>query len=432
MRKKVLQVIQSKSNRNILILFSGNVLALLIQLITAPFIARIYTPKEVGSFALIFSTISIITPIINGRYELAILMPRTKVGTYSVFFLATLISMFISIILLPISIVFSRQIAQCLGDVNIAKYIFFIPLISLLIGIYNPLRYYFTRKSNYNILSVSQVSKSLAQSVLQIGLGILKFREAGIIWGFFLSQFAGNASFIKLFYKEYKIEKNYVKVKWKTIKHVLVKYKDYPLFSSWAIFASTFAMNITVFYINGLYGTNNLGYYSLMQRYIASPLAIVSTAVGQVFMQELAVKYRLSESGMSIFKSYVKKLGILGAGILIPLYFLAKPVVSMLFGSKWIISADLTQIFAPVMFIQFIAIPLQMVGVVYQKQKLFLALQIGTFFMYLLPILVAEQLKLSMNSFFRLQAVTIGTWCLITLYFYYNIIRKHNLVNMSS
>ncbi len=425
MIKKLSTIFQSTSNKNILTLFSGNAGALLIQLAISPIIARIYSPKDLGVFAILFSTISILTTIINARYELAILLSKGQVGTFNVFFLSIIIASIMALGLTLMIMIWKVPIAIFLGDVNVARYLYFIPVITFLMGIYNPLKYYFTRHANYKILSLSQISKSLVQCGVQVGFGFLKITSIGLILGLFFSQLAGNTTLIKSFLKDLKTVPRKI-ISLRSLKHVFVKYKDYPMYSTWAVFLSAIATNITVFYIGSLYGTDNLGYYSFMQRYISAPLSLISVAIGQVFMQELSLKYRTNASGIKVFKQYIKKLFFLGVCVFLPIFFLIQPAVDIFFGPKWRVSADITRILSPMLLIQFIVIPLQLVGVVYQKQKTFLALQVVTFLVYLAPIVITKKHFLPMNDFFLLQMFAISSWSLVTIYFYYKMIVKHD------
>ena len=60
------------------ILIFGTAIAQLITIGFTPILSRIYTPEDFGVFAIIFSISSILSSIIGGRYEIAIVQPKEK------------------------------------------------------------------------------------------------------------------------------------------------------------------------------------------------------------------------------------------------------------------------------------------------------------------------------------------------------------------
>jgi len=423
MLSKIKAKFLTTSNKNILTLFSGNVFAQVLPLLFAPWIARIYTPSELGIFAIIFSFTNVLSTIINGRYEMAIVIPKSNSSTFSVVFLSIFIAVVFFLFLLPISIFFSEETAAVLKNPSIRSYLIYVPIITLLIGIYNPLKYYFTREGNFKILTYSQVSKSASQSILQVLLGLTRYKELGLILGYLFSQFFGNTTIIRSFI--YKMKRStYRKVDMNSMKYVAYKFKEFPQYSVWGIFLNNIAQNVTIFYIGSLFGNENLGYFSFMQRYINAPLFLISGTIGQIYIQELSKNLRAGKSGMKIYKAYIKKLSLLSGLILLPMYFLISPFVEVFFGSQWIESALITKIMIPLFFVRFITVPLTLTISVYQKQKLALLLQLGIFTMTLLPIFYAQYNKSSMESFLYLQTITLAIYYLFLVYVFYKVVKK--------
>ena len=55
---------------------TGTSLAQAIPIIISPILTRIYTPEDFGLLALFLSITNIIGSVANGRYELAIMLPK--------------------------------------------------------------------------------------------------------------------------------------------------------------------------------------------------------------------------------------------------------------------------------------------------------------------------------------------------------------------
>ena len=70
---------KSEFNRNILTLMTGTTIAQAIPIAISPILTRIYTPEDFGIFAIFLAITLIIGSIANGRYELAIMIPKKDV-----------------------------------------------------------------------------------------------------------------------------------------------------------------------------------------------------------------------------------------------------------------------------------------------------------------------------------------------------------------
>ena len=81
---------------------TGTGLAQAIPIAISPILTRIYTPEEFGVFALYMAIASILTVLVTGRYEMAILLPKKDRDAMSLVALSIALSFFISIILLII------------------------------------------------------------------------------------------------------------------------------------------------------------------------------------------------------------------------------------------------------------------------------------------------------------------------------------------
>ena len=64
------------SNKKVAILIFGTSVAQLITIGFTPLLSRIYNPDDFGLFAIIFDISSIISTVIGGRYEIALVQPE--------------------------------------------------------------------------------------------------------------------------------------------------------------------------------------------------------------------------------------------------------------------------------------------------------------------------------------------------------------------
>jgi O-antigen/teichoic acid export membrane protein len=78
--KKIIQLLpfRSEFGKNILTLSSGTAFAQVIPFLFYPIIARIFTPAEFGLLATLTALITIMAEFSSGKYELGILIAKTK------------------------------------------------------------------------------------------------------------------------------------------------------------------------------------------------------------------------------------------------------------------------------------------------------------------------------------------------------------------
>ena len=97
---------KSEFNRNILTLMTGTTIAQAIPIAISPILTRIYTPEDFGIFAIFLAITIIIGSIANGRYELAIMIPKKDEDAINIFALGFIITTSISLLLLVLVLIF--------------------------------------------------------------------------------------------------------------------------------------------------------------------------------------------------------------------------------------------------------------------------------------------------------------------------------------
>ena len=100
---------KSEFSKNVLTLMTGTTIAQAIPIAISPILTRIYTPEDFGVLALFVAITTIFGTIANGRYELAIMLPKKDEDAINIFALGFIITCFISLILLILVLIFMRN-----------------------------------------------------------------------------------------------------------------------------------------------------------------------------------------------------------------------------------------------------------------------------------------------------------------------------------
>jgi O-antigen/teichoic acid export membrane protein len=366
---------KSEFTYNVLTLMTGTTIAQAIPIAISPILTRIYTPEDFGLLALFVAIISIFGSIANGRYELAIMLPKKDEDAINIMALGFIITVTLSIVLLFSVLFFQHHIIQLLNNQDIAPWLYLIPFSVFLIGCFNLLHYFNNRKKFYKDLAKATIYKSIGRAVIQLSFGFLQLGVLGLISGQIFSQIISNT---KLFFN---IKRLNLFAKISKVKIIMLgkKYKDFPKFSIWAILANTLAQNLINILISSFYNIKTLGFYSLAQRLLGIPSSLIGSSIGQVFFQEATKEEQKTGNVLKTFNSTVKKLLFIAIPSFGILFFIIEDIFSFVFGEEWKVAGKYAQIIVPLFFVRFISNAVSSIYDIYHSLKLELIWQITVF-----------------------------------------------------
>ena len=113
----------SKFFKNVLAMVSGTTLAQLLPLAVSPLLTRYYTEADFGIMGTITSISDIIAVAICGRYQLAIMLPKSRQKAFSLSVLSIIIAIFGTVILLIIVIAFPGELENIIGVTGISEWV---------------------------------------------------------------------------------------------------------------------------------------------------------------------------------------------------------------------------------------------------------------------------------------------------------------------
>jgi len=393
---------------NVIVLLTGTGIAQIVPILVAPFLSRLYTPEDFGVLALYLSILQILGSIINLRYEMAIVLPKSKRESLALVLIGLYVAIAGSILLFSIVSIFNNNITSILGNNKISPWLYVIPFNIFLIGFFNILNYYNTRIKQFKEIAKSNIVKSTANSCIQVLLGVFKF-NSGLIIGQLFSSFLGNYSLSKTLYKEKEILKTFTRNElWSIAK----RYRKFPIYSTWGTFLNTFSLNCSNFFINAIYTLSQLGYYSYGYKYLSLPVSLIGNSVSQVYVQKAAEERNEFGNCKDLFISTFKKLLFISLAIFSLLFFIVEDLFAFIFGEQWRIAGRFAKIMIPLVFIRFISTPLSTTITVFEHQKLALLCHSILFILTLLSPLLSYTLNLEIESFLYLN-----TWIL----FFYHV-----------
>jgi len=370
---------KSEFTRNVLTLMTGTTIAQAIPIAISPILTRLYSPEDFGLFALFIAIASIFGSIANGRYELAIMLPKKDEDAINILALGFIINVVLSFTLLLVVLIFNDSLLSLLNNDDISSWLYLVPVSVFLMGCFNLLNYFNNRKKLYKDLAKANVAKSIAMAIVQLSFGFLKAGVFGLVSGQLTSQVVSNT---KLFFN---IKRLNLFSKISRIKIIAQgkRYKDFPKFSMWAFLANTLSLNLINIFVSSVYNIKTLGFYSLTQKLLSIPLSLIGSSIGQVLFQESTKEKQLTGKAINSFNSTVKKLFLITVPSFGILFFLVEDLFAFVFGEEWRIAGKYAQIIMPLFAVRFIVAPITLIAIVFEKIKIDLFFQFGLLFLYI-------------------------------------------------
>ena len=319
---------------NVLKLITGTALGQMITVLVSPILARIYTPEDFGILAVYISVVAILAVIICLRFELAIMLPEKKEEAADLVILSIFIAAFISLCLLFTFIIFNKNISVLIGHPEIRFYLYLVPLSTFFYGSFQAFSYWMSRSQKFNQLAAAKTTKEAAIAGTQLSLGA--FLQAGAL-GLVAGQIAGNATAtgILLVKSFNQIRRRFCSAISNNLKTVFIKYKKFPLFTSWAALLNAISQNIPAILLAFLFSPSVAGLYAIAIRVLHMPIALIGNSVKQVYYQKASEIYNDNRPVLRIFLKTTQLLALIAVIPFLIVILWGEPIFTFVFGTQW-------------------------------------------------------------------------------------------------
>jgi O-antigen/teichoic acid export membrane protein len=265
----------------------------------------------------------------------------------------------------------------------------------LLGACYSALQSWFVRKKQFSLIARSRVGQSVGGAGTQVGLGFGGVAPLGLFVGSIMNT---SVACIVLGYNLLRAESRLLKtISWLRMKVMAVSYHRFPKYSSLEALSNCAALQVPIVMIAAMPVGPEAGYLTMAMYVMQAPMALVGTAIGQVYLSRAAGEYRADKLGdftADIFAGLLK-VGVgplLFAGIVSPVAFV------IVFVEAWIRAGQLVVWMTPWFIMQFIASSISMALHVSGNQRTALSLQIFGLIIRVTAVWVAETVALNWVS----------------------------------
>ena len=394
-------------------LVSGNVLVQMLSMGLAPILSRIFLPEYFGVtavFSSLYTTLSVFTCL---RYEVTIVLTKTKEEAANMLAISIMFAFLTLGILLPVLWFTRSWFADILKTPLLAEYMWVIPIVAFLIGIFNALNYWNSRRRKYSRLSAALVMQEFVQDGIRLGFGFAG-HPSGLI--LILSNMAGYVtSFGELVRRFIKEDRGLFKtLNWAQIRTDIARYRKFPLFNIWAGLINNFSNQVPMLMLAAFFSTTITGYYSLGYGMVRLPIIMIAGAIGQVFLQR-AGKARYDGSLPALVESTYDRLLTLGLFPMLLITMAGKDIFIVMLGNQWAEAGVYSQILSLWTFFVFVSMPLNTLANVFERQEINLVLNIVVFVSRIISLLIGGLLHnvLLTMWLFALSGILTSGWYIL-------------------
>lgn len=369
--------------KNVLILSSGALIGQIIVVLASPLLTRLYSVESFGYLSVFTSISTILALLSTGRYELAIVLPKSNSKALKLIKLILCIGLVISLLYLILITLFKDVIrindpTKFLNDNSayiLPIYVFFISLLSIL-------TYWNQRKKTYKRITTANAVHSIVNTIISLILGFILI-ENGMIIGLL-----GSVIFTVIFYllHDKRLIKKVLNIK--GIKSVAKEYESFPQYMILSDLSLNTNQQLTPILFSSFYDSEIVGHYSLANRMLRLPNIIVTGSIANVFRNDAIDELRIKNNCKGLYVSTFKKLFLLSFPIYLTIFIVSPFIFKFIFGENWGITGEFGRIISTYLFVEFMANPLNTLFYVRNQQKKLMIIQTINLIMSIIMIAV--------------------------------------------
>lgn len=319
---------------DVVVLAGGTAFSQALLFLATPLITRLYEPADFGVWSLIRSLGSIAAVVACWRYELSIVLPKQDKEAANMFAASVLIAIAMSGLLLLIVSLFGIQVAQLLSTTEILPWLWVLPLMLLLTGIYQAGNYWSTRKNQFSRLAISRIVQSIVLVSVQIGLALtIGPSSSGLIIGMIIGQIAATGALAIQIWQE--DGRSILDAwDWQSITTGISTHKNFPLYVAPYSFIGNLSQQMVLLLLGIFTTTQIAGLYSFANIIVMLPIGLISSALNQVFFIKASQHLATGNLGKFVTK-VLTSLVIVTTPLFSFFIFNTEWLFTTFFGNKW-------------------------------------------------------------------------------------------------
>ncbi len=359
---------------NISKLLSANMIAQVVGILIYPLLTRMYEPGDFALLSLFLTIANAILIISTGDLQYAIPLPKNEDGAYAL--VGTMvISLSITIIFTLTTCYFYEDIAAFFEIPNLEWALWYLPIYVPAVGAWQVLMYIFNRDKQYGKIATYQIVQSLSNAILKLTFGFFAIGGVALIDASVLGPLIALAIIGPS--KIMEVVSHLRQLPTHLAKEYLKIYRGFPLYSMPKNLVCHLSNGLPVLMLTSVFGTTNVGYFSLAVTIGYLPLAMIASSIYQVMLRSTSEKMN---NGKAIFPE-IHKFCVYSTMVLCVsfsiLFFILPSLTEFLFGPGWGKTGEILRILLPWLATSFISATLVFVPEVLLKLKTNLIIEVS-------------------------------------------------------
>jgi O-antigen/teichoic acid export membrane protein len=342
----------------------------LLPLATLSLFTRLYSPDEVGRYAIFAVAAATASMIAGGRYDVGVMLAESDrdaalLGAASTWIAGLTSSLLAVLAAIAMS---THWLGSDLGPALLA-----FPAVVFLNARFSALSNVALRTDAVAAVSTAEVSRATVVVLAQLTLGLADLGLAGLVLSTVLGGVVGNAVLPALPRVAPGGRRPLARELWTAV----TRYRHLPQYDAASSFLNSASQAATIFGVGLVYSPLELGWYSMALRLTSLPLLVVGSATGRTLFRQLGERAR---SGAPLGQAFRRSAGLL-VGIAIVTYGLlaglAPAAVPVILGPDWRETGFFLVAACPAMCIKLVASPLSCVLLIANWHRALTAWQAG-------------------------------------------------------
>ena len=362
--------IKNRYIKSIAILAFGSIIGQIIGFIGSMFMTRIYTQVEIGIMATIIAVVGIFAPVINGRFDYAVVKERNPAIVLNVVVLAIYFGVIASFFVSLVSIVYFYNIDDFISIPLAAFFVFVILFVQVFTNVFKS---YNNNIGDYRTMTWVIVLRRLAEEITMILFGLLGFGSIGLLISRVIGQIAG----LKREMRNIKNEFSDLRaVTFSKMREAYNIHNRQLYYSTPAALLNAASYSLISLFIGQMFGMQMVGLYAISFAVLGLPLSVISGNVSKVYFSEASKE--ASEIGNFYRCTKRTLLLMLPISFLlwVTMFYLIPILVPIIYGDSYTESGDFVKILAIMFSIRFVSSSLNTGLVVANKQIIELLMQV--------------------------------------------------------
>lgn len=341
----------------------GTILGQVMLLLASPFLTRIYTPDEFGSFSAMLGIATLLATLCALSYPVAIPLAKTGREASDLFWMTFSAGLVIS----PLATALVYLLTSSGSATPLSRGLWITSAITALaIAVWGGLRAIASRADLFRSVAASGVGDSGVQASGQIVLGQLAWGAPGLAGGYLAGKTAAIVVLI-----------------WGARRHLQAPHRPLAEAGRWirytVLVTPTTLLNqasVTAVspWIAGLYGPALAGQFALAARMLAVPSVLVGQAIATVFFPKIARMTREGSPTLPAVLAVASALSSVAWPVFGATFLLGPELFSLAFGSEWREAGVAAAILSPWLALNLISSPISSVATVRDRLGQLLAL----------------------------------------------------------